>query len=492
MTSSPAQRWLLPATERPWSAGNLVTPLIHGSTYFHRLVEVVTATTHGDQVWFTDWRGDPDELLGADGPTVAELFVAAANRGVDVRALLWRSHSDKTSFSAQENMRLGKAINDAGGQALLDQRVRRGGSHHQKLVVVRHRDRVDDDAAFVGGIDLCHSRRDDSRHLGDRQSQPMDPRYGATPPWHDAMVEIRGPAVRDVQDAFAERWNDPTPLDHRNPYRALLQRRADMPRHVGPLPPCAAAPPAAGDHVVQILRTYAAKRPAFPFAPRGERSIARGYEHAFAQAQRLVYIEDQYLWSTAVANTLATALRRQRDLQVIAVVPRHPDQDGSRSGPPNRIGQIDAIRLLRDAGGDRVGVFDLHNSNGTPVYVHAKVCIVDDTWLTCGSDNFNRRSWTHDSELTCAVFDERGTLARDLRCRLWAEHLGLAPDDDRIRDPDDPLALWRERAGSTAAHAAVHEPEPVGRVARVWAGTLYRTVYDPDGRPLSLRLRGGF
>ena len=370
--------------------------------------------------------------------------------------------------------------------------MRRGGSHHQKLVIVRHARRPADDVAFVGGIDLCHSRRDDAQHLGDRQCQPMDARYGATPPWHDAMVEIHGPAVRDVQESFAQRWDDPTPLDHRNPYRALLQRRADMPRHVEPLPDRAAAPPVAGDHAVQILRTYAAKRPAFPFARDGERSVARGYERAFANARRLVYIEDQYLWSTLVARTLAAALRREPQLQVVAVVPRHPDQDGRRSGPPNRIGQIDAMRLLREAGGDRVGVFDLHNPQGTPVYVHAKICIVDDTWMTCGSDNFNRRSWTHDSELTCAAVDDSGSLPRELRTRLWAEHLGLARDDPRLADPDDPLRLWRERALAAQARIAPHRPEPVGRRSAWWAGIVYRAVYDPDGRPLALRIRGGF
>jgi phosphatidylserine/phosphatidylglycerophosphate/cardiolipin synthase-like enzyme len=483
--------WLLPAAERPWTRGNRVTPLVHGATYFERLVTVVTATGPGDLVWFTDWRGDADELLTADGPTVGGLLGDAARRGVDVRGLLWRSHSDRTSFSAQENQLLGRLVNDAGGCALLDQRVRRGGSHHQKLVVVRHRDRPQDDVAFVGGIDLSHSRRDDAQHAGDRQCQPMDIRYGATPPWHDAMAEIRGPAVHDVQESFAQRWTDHTPLDHRNPYRRALQKRADMPRRAPPLPPLAPAPEPVGPHVVQILRSYAAKRPAFPFAPHGERSIAHAYERAFTHARRLVYIEDQYLWSDLVARTIAAALRRAPDLQVIAVVPKHPDQDGRWSGPPNRIGQLSALRLLHDAGGDRFGVFDLHNDRGVPVYVHAKVCIVDDTWMTCGSDNFNRRSWTHDSELTCAVMDEDDALPREARASLWAEHLGLPAADERLAHPADPLRLWRERAGQPGARIAVHEVEPVGRLATLWATAMYRTVYDPDGRPLSLRLRGG-
>src|SRR5581483_5525204 len=126
---------------------------------------------------------------------------------------------------------------------------------------------------------------------------------------------------------------------------------------------------------------YAAKRPAFPFAPHGERSIARAYARAFSRARSFVYVEDQYLWSDLVARTLAEALRREPDLRVVAVVPRYPDADGLLSGPPNRFGQIQAMDLLRDAGGDRVLVCDIENDAGTPIYVHAKVCIVDDTWM---------------------------------------------------------------------------------------------------------------
>ena len=55
------------------------------------------------------------------------MFVDAARRGVDVRGLVWRSHWDRLAFSAAENRRLGDEINDAGGQCLLDMRVRTGG-----------------------------------------------------------------------------------------------------------------------------------------------------------------------------------------------------------------------------------------------------------------------------------------------------------------------------------------------------------------------------
>lgn len=510
--------WLLPQAERPRSAGNQVTPLVHGATYFRRLCEVVADAGRGDRVFFTDWRGDPDQLLADGGPTVADLLCDAARRGVEVRGLLWRSHSDKTSFSAQENQRLGTVLNEVGGEALLDQRVRRGGSHHQKLFIVRHPDRPADDVAFVGGIDLCHGRRDDEAHQGDPQQQPMDKRYGERAPWHDAALEIRGPAVCDVLETFVERWDDPTPLDHRNPYRRLLQRAARMPLHPEPLPPAFDPPAPCGPHVVQVLRTYPAKRPAFPFAPGGERTIARAYTRAFGRARRLVYVEDQYLWSRLVARALADALRREPELRAIIVVPRFPDADGAVSGPPNRYGQIQAMRMLAAAGGDRVVVYDVENEAGTPIYVHAKVCVVDDVWMTCGSDNFNRRSWTHDSEVTCSVLDTTRddreptdltgsglgarVLPRDLRLSLWAEHLGLSADDPDLLDPVRGFELWRQRAAALDDwHASGrrgarppgrvrrHEPDPVSRWHGWWVDPAYRLTFDPDGRPLSRRIR---
>lgn len=478
--------WFLP-TERPWTAGNLVVPHVHGATYYARVLEVVEAARAEDRIFLTDWRGDSDERLTEHGPTVGELLTGAGRRGVEVRALLWRSHSDKGRLNAQENDHLGTLINESGGEALLDERVRRGGSHHQKLFVVRHKDRPEDDVAFIGGIDLCHGRRDDAAHRGDPQAPPLDERYGDTPPWHDAMIEIRGPAVAHVLDTFSERWEDPTPLDHRNPYRAVVHRMARMPRHPEDLPERWDPPPEAGPHQVQLLRTYPSKRPAYPFAPDGERSVAQGYSRAFARAERLVYIEDQYFWSDVVATTLADALRERPELQVIAVVPRYPEEDNRVSGPPMIYGQRLAWELLHEAGGDRFAMFDIENADGTPIYVHAKVCVVDDTWMTVGSDNLNMRSWTHDSELTCAVVDPAGTLPRDVRSSLWAEHLGLPADDPRLRDLGGAMALWTERLGADGSRIHRHVPTPLSARTRMWARPAYRAFCDPDGRPRRMR-----
>jgi phosphatidylserine/phosphatidylglycerophosphate/cardiolipin synthase-like enzyme len=502
-----------------WSAGNAVVPRVHGAVYFARLVEEVRALRAGDHLLFTDWRGDADELLCPEGPTVGELFGDAARRGVLVKGLMWRSHPDELSYSGEQNRQLGDEVSAAGGEVLLDQRVRWAGSHHQKFVVLRHPDRPDRDVAFAGGIDLCHSRRDDMRHLGDPQPMPVAQAYGDRPPWHDVQFEVRGPAVGLLDAVFRERWEDPHSLDRHNPVSRVSDALTRTDLVADPLPERPPDPPPAGDCTVQLLRTYPAIRPGYPFAPHGERSVARGYAKALGRARRLAYLEDQYMWSPHVARVLADALRSNPDLHVVVVVPRHPDVDGALALPPNQVGRAQAIETCRLAAPDRVHVFDLENHEGTPVYVHAKVAVLDDVWACAGSANLNRRSWSHDSELSVAVLDGaldtrppedpggRGdgarTFARDLRLELMREHLDRAPGDDAdLIDPDDAV-----RAVEAAAQALdgwhrdgrvgprppgrlrPHRPEELPRRTRLWAVPIYRTVYDPDGRPWRDRLR---
>src|SRR5207302_8054974 len=137
-------------------------------------------------------------------------------------------------------------------------------------------------------------------------------------------------------------------------------------RPLPPQPPDPAPVPGA-THLVQVLRTYPGKHPPYPFAPRGERSIARAYARAFARARSLIYIEDQYLWSAEVARHPARAMADAPQLRLIAVVPRFPDRDGRLSGPPNRIGQQEALEVVRSAAGDRVAVYDLESVSGWPI-----------------------------------------------------------------------------------------------------------------------------
>lgn len=143
---------------RGFTPGNRVVPLVDGREYFARLCAELVATACGDQVYFLDFRGDLDERLDGVGTEVGELLSGAARRGVGVFGMLWRSQTKLLHQSEEANAQFARVIDHNGGHLCLEARTRRGGSHHQKLVVVRHPGSPARDVAFVGGIDLSHSR----------------------------------------------------------------------------------------------------------------------------------------------------------------------------------------------------------------------------------------------------------------------------------------------------------------------------------------------
>ncbi|MEO7071012.1 MAG: phospholipase D-like domain-containing protein, partial [Nostocoides sp.] len=314
-----------------------------------------------------------------------------------------------------------------------------------------------------------------------------------------------GPAVFDVETTFRERWEDSAPLTA-NPGRrlsSLLQREDQTPNPLrDQAPPPALQPEGGASSAVQVLRTYPRIRPVgFDFAVEGERSIALANVKALARAERLVYVEDQYLWSEEVGRHFAGALSANRTLRLAIVLPLVPDEEGV-SQIVQLYGRSLALDLILEAGGDRVAVFGLVNRAGRPIYVHSKVCVIDERWASVGSDNLNRRSWSSDSEISCAVVDERsvdGAPAPDdgfpatLRRELVAEHLGVQPSEV----PSDGLALFDALVAAAAALDAWFEgngrgERPAGQLRRLgrpaltptqrrWAAALYNTVFDPDG-----------
>ncbi|MGW0893855.1 phospholipase D family protein [Saccharopolyspora sp. NPDC002578] len=516
--SGPAH-WFLAAEERgnpatdldrrnpagtSWSAGNLAQPLIDGTECFRHLVAELDDVHAGDRIFLSAWMGVRGKPLDEAGHALGALLKRALDAGASVHALFWWPFLTLRRDLIPDNRRFVTALRRRGGAALLDQRVRPIGCHHQKFLVVRRPRRPETDVAFVGGIDPCPSRRDDEHHRGDPDVQSsIDDRYGTRPAWHDAHLLVRGPAVDDVEHCFRERWSDAA-ASRRGPIsrtrRLLSPRPAPLPT---PLPP----PPPAGTCSVQLLRTYPAKRPRYPFAPQGERSVARGYVKALRHARRFVYVEDQFLWSPVVAEAFAAALRREPGLRLIAVVPRLPEKGGTVEIATNGVAHGKALDLLHAAGGDRVDVYDLENVAGLPIYLHSKVCVVDDRWAAVGSANLNRRSWAYDSELTAAVVDEEPgghAFARDLRLRLWREHLGREPGRtsdltdpvagaDVLRRAADRLDRWHraaEPAPRPPGHLRGHARPGASPLTRAWAVPVERAVMDPDGRPARLRARG--
>jgi len=108
------------------------------------------------------------------------------------------------------------------------------------------------------------------------------------------------------------------------------------------------------------------------------------------------------------------------------------------------------------------------------VYVHAKIGIVDDEWLTLGSANLNEHSLFNDTEVNVAFRDE--SLARETRIRLWAEHLERHPEELQ-GDPTEIVdELWRPLADDKT-HRLTRLPN-VSRRSKSLLGPLQSLVVD--------------
>jgi phosphatidylserine/phosphatidylglycerophosphate/cardiolipin synthase-like enzyme len=179
--------------------------------------------------------------------------------------------------------------------------------------------------------------------------------------------------------------------------------------------------------------------------PKGEFRILESYVRALRQAQRFVYLENQFLWSPEVVRILADKLRHppSDDFRLVILLPRR-----ANNGQDDTLGQL-AELIAADDGDGRFLAATIRSRSGDrddPLYVHAKVGIVDDRWLTVGSANLNAHSLLNDTEMNVVTDDS--DLARDTRLRLWAEHLEV--DIESIAG-DEPHTVVDERWRPIAA-----------------------------------------
>ena len=378
----PVGGWATTASYPP-RPGCRVEPFVDGSDALPRIADAIrSARSH---VHLAGWHFDPTFRLEEGGPTLRELLAEAAE-GVDVRVLAWAGaplplfHPDRGEVrQAGQELVAGTRISMA-----LDAHERPFHCHHEKLVV------VDDDVAFVGGIDL-------TALAGDRLDSSEHPQRDGLG-WHDSAIRLEGPIVTDVAEHFLARW------------QAV----------VGNVPAGPSEPAVSGSVEAQLVRTVPER---VYESLRGEWSILESYLRALRGAERLVYLESQFLWSPEVTSVLAKKLRCPPcdDFRVIAVLPARPN-----NGADDSRGQVGLLIDADRNSGDKTTRFlacTLYQPGrgGNPIYVHSKAAVVDDAWLTIGSANLNEHSLFNDTEANVVVRDSK--LARDVRLRLWKEHL---------------------------------------------------------------------
>ena len=179
-------------------------------------------------------------------------------------------------------------------------------------------------------------------------------------------------------------------------------------------------PRPAGEVELQFVRTIPEKLYR-PF-PRGEFRILEAYTRALRSAQKLVYLENQFYWSSEIAQILERKLADppSDEFRIVLVLPANPN-----NGAADTRGQL-ADLLECDDGRGRVlacTLTALGDRGPCPVYVHEKIGIVDDRWLTIGSANLNEHSLFNDTEVNVVCCDPE--LARSLEA-LFARDLRSA------------------------------------------------------------------
>jgi phosphatidylserine/phosphatidylglycerophosphate/cardiolipin synthase-like enzyme len=394
----------------PIRAGNVVQPLVDGEPAFRRICEAVEAAQHS--AWVTVAFLNREVQMPDGRGSFFDVLDAAASRGIDVRVIFWRcpeleAVNPGTHFSGTEEER--DWLRSRGSRFLARwDRAQKLYCQHQKSWLVDAG--TPDEVAFVGGINLQPSSVVPVGH------PPND--IGNT---HDVYVEVRGPSATDVHHNFVQRWNETSDRAETEGHwpDASSSSDLDFPVRVSAV---------AGSVPVQIQRTVrrgqysdeTATPGAEPFSiDQGDLSILDQYIRAIAAAQRTIYLEDQAIGHQGVVDALHAAL--ERGVHVAFLVPVEPNQamaEARRS--PETKPFFDSIARL--GGFDRFTLAGISSSNGQPVYVHAKIALIDDVWATIGSTNVANRSFYGDVELNASFW--HGPTVRSLRCELFREHLG--------------------------------------------------------------------
>jgi phosphatidylserine/phosphatidylglycerophosphate/cardiolipin synthase-like enzyme len=431
----------------PTREGNRLDLLVDGSEALPAIAaELARAESY---VHLAGWFFSPELAMSRDDePKIVRNLLAELAERVDVRVLSWKGAPVPLFKPSQRDVRemLDGLARHTKIVAHADGCTGFTHCHHEKTIV------IDGKVAIVGGIDLTMDG-------GDPWDTPNHVARGGIG-WHDAAIRIEGPAVADVSQHFRLRWHGST-------------------REVLPRP---AVPESAGDADAQIVRTLPAGT--YRAVRRGDYSILESYIGALRSAERFVYLENQFLWSPEIVSVLADKLRNPPgdDFRVLVLLPARANDGADISR-----GQVAALIHAADETTRFLActIYARSRNLRDPVYVHSKIGIVDDRWLTVGSANLNAHSLFHDTEVNVVTHDPG--LARAARVRLWAEHLELPSEDIERADPIELIDEQWERISSeqlallegseALTHRLVKLPG-VSRRRRRLIGPLQSRLYD--------------
>lgn len=411
--------------------------LIDGENYYAALCE---ALRHGRRtVCMTGWQFDTRaNLAPAEGEDPLEFLqflnaLCETNEELEIFITAW-NYSVVYAVEREwfQNVRFAMGAHERVHFRFLDH-PEPGAAHHEKIVV------VDGLVAFTGGLDVCDERWDTREHaLGDaRRTSVHGAAYG---PFHDVQLMLTGEVVARLADFFWQSWVQAggDPGDRHEPTRvpSSVPEALDRARQLGvPL----------RSPRVAVSRTRIEDDGCFEI----EELLLRVVE----QAEHTIYLENQYFTSKAFVKALIARMQAEQrpKLFVAIVLPEggHSKKEELVLGGRQRL-MLWLVRELASSYGHELRVLKScgrdESGQAIATYIHSKVMIVDDRFVSIGSANLMNRSMRVDHELNvsfdrelCDAVAQRAELETDirrLRASLLAEHAGAAEFDPSLRSKD--------------------------------------------------------
>jgi cardiolipin synthase len=375
----------------PLVEGNAVRILRDGRENYPAWLEAINNARHW--IHFETYILHDDKI----GTIFAEALCDKARDGVKVRVLVdWLGSLLKSSPKFWRTFRLAGVEAKSFGYPTIDSPLGWVSRDHRKSLA------VDGRTAFVSG--LC---------VGDEWTDGDDGRQGQ----RDTGVMIQGPAVADVEAAFAEAWATTG--------GAVPPEELPMPDQI----------PVAGDVALRVIATMPATAGVFKL----DQLVA-------SVARETLWVTDAYFVGvSAYMNALIAAAKDGVDVRLL--VPGTVDVFGVQA--MSRAG----FRALLDGG---VRIFEWNGN-----MIHAKTAVADGRWARVGSTNANITSWFGNWELDVAIENDtfgqqmmemfEQDLQNSTEVVIHARKMG--PIGERRRAPR--LEEWRARGRTTRRAAAL-------------------------------------
>jgi cardiolipin synthase len=364
-------------THAPLVTGNRVKLLIDGPRTYEAVLEAIEEAR--DHVHIETYIFADDEV----GQRFSDALMRKREQGVKVR-IIYDAIGSLESSAAFFDELAARGIEAVAFRPLTPSKVWKANNRdHRKLIV------IDGAVAFTGGINIS------STYESASTSKP-GPDAGVKEGWRDTHVEIRGPAVKQLQALFLETWT-------------RLGQKID-PAAADLYPPLVET----GDDLVQVVPSEGGDDSEF--------RIYEAYLTAIRKARDRIWISMAYFApNRELREALAAAPGRGVDVRII--VPGFTDSGAIYHASRATYGE------LLEAG---VQIYE-HNE----ALMHAKTAVIDGVWSTVGSCNIDPRSFVHNNELNAVIVD--GEFARSMQKMFNAD----LENSERI-DPE----TWDDRPAS--------------------------------------------